>query len=233
MFDELSTFLPWAIVAPDLPGHGLAHGMPTEFRSVTSAVADLAGGRPLLGYSQGGRIALAVALDYPNAVSHLMLVSSGVGISNGEERRRRLEADGNLAGRIEREGLASFIDDWLSRSMFDGLRRRDADWTERDRRLRLENTPAGIAGALRGMGQGAQPFLGGRLAELAMPVLFLAGESDPDYVGTGERIVGSVGHGTLVVVRGAGHALVGEVPDRVAEEIESFLIGSEGLERRE
>lgn len=229
MFEELASFLSRGIVAPDLPGHGEAARIPTRFTSVVQAVAKLTRGRPLLGYSQGGRIALGVALEHPDAVSHLILVSAGFGITDDRERRRRRRADNRLATRIERDHIERFIDEWMSRPIFDGLRQRGAGWLERDRAVRLENTPDGLAAALRGMGQGVQPVYEKRLGEIRMPVLVLVGESDPKYVEVGERIVEHVERGSLIVVEGTGHPLIGEDPERVAGEVERFLIGSETL----
>jgi len=226
MFEELAAKLPWQVIAPDLPGHGTAVGMPPTFDSAVASVASAVGHRPLLGYSQGGRIALGVAIEHPHAVSHLILASSGPGIADHDRRRDRLESDAALADRIEREGLEPFIDDWLARPLFDGLLRRGSDWCERDRKLRLENSAAGVAAALRGMGQGSQPYYGDRLGELRMPVLVVVGGLDADYVAIGTRIASAVPDGIIITVEGAGHAVIGEAPDRVADEVVRFLVGN-------
>lgn len=226
MFEEFAAFLPWQVDAPDLPGHGAAGGIPPAFESAVRSVAQTVERRPLLGYSQGGRIALGVAVEYPRSVSHLILVSSSPGIADPGRRRDRLESDALLADRIESEGLGPFIDGWLAQPLFDGLRRRGSEWCERDRRLRLENRAVGVAAALRGIGQGSQPYFGERLGELRMPVLVVVGALDPAYVEIGERIAAAVPHGMLVTVEGAGHAVIGEAPDEVAGEVSRFLLGS-------
>jgi 2-succinyl-6-hydroxy-2,4-cyclohexadiene-1-carboxylate synthase len=226
MFEELAAGLPWEIVAPDLPGHGSASDTPADFDSAVQAISRLVGHRPLLGYSQGGRIALGVALRYPQAASHLILVSAGLGIGDPQRRRDRLETDAALADRIERDGLASFVDSWLDLPMFDGLRRRGSEWCAHDKELRLENTAKGVAAALRGMGQGSQPYFGDRLGELQMPVLAIAGALDPAYVEIGECIAVTVSQGVAVTVEGVGHPVIGEAPDRIAGEIRRFLTGS-------
>ncbi len=226
MFEEFAAFLPWQVDAPDLPGHGAAGGIPPAFESAVRSVAQTVERRPLLGYSQGGRIALGVAVEYPRSVSHLILVSSSPGIADPGLRRDRLKSDAVLADRIESEGLEPFIDRWLAQPLLDGLHRRGSEWCERDRKLRLENRTAGLAAALRGMGQGSQPYFGGRLGELRMPVLVVAGALDPAYVAIGTRIASAAPRGMLVTVEGAGHAVIGEAPDKVADEVGRFLVGS-------
>lgn len=222
MFAELAAITGREILAPDLPGHGGAAAFPATFPAAIAAVAAVTGGRALLGYSQGGRIALGVALEHPQAVSHLILISTGIGIADERRRLVRQTRDEALARVIESEDLESFFERWMNRPIFDGLHRRGAAWLEADVALRLENTARGIAGALRGMGQGAQPWYGDRLEELEMPVLVIAGERDPRYVAIAKRVAAATG-GRLVIVEDAGHAVVGEAPRKVALEIERFL----------
>jgi 2-succinyl-6-hydroxy-2,4-cyclohexadiene-1-carboxylate synthase len=221
MFEELAALVEMRLVAPDMPGHGAAADVPASFLSTVDAVAPLVRRRPLLGYSQGGRIALGVALLYPDAVSHLVLISSGIGIADPEERAARRRSDRALADRIEREGLQTFLTWWLAQ--FEGLRRRGATWVAEDLSMRLQNTAEGLATALREAGQGVQPYFGSRLEELEIPVLYLAGGNDPAYLTIGREVAARAVRGRLAIIEGAGHSLVGEAPRRVAAEIERFL----------
>lgn len=205
-------------VTPDLPGHG---GRPA--RSWEETVASLAGllralpaPRCLLGYSMGGRLALAVALDHPGLVDRVAVVSASPGVADPQARRQRLAEDLALAGRIEEIGAESFLDEWLSRPLFGGLAARGPKWREGDRAARLGSTAAGLAGALRLLGQGAQPYLGDRLGELAMPVLLMAGGDDRKYAALAEDMGRRLPRAMVAVAPGAGHALVGERPADVA-----------------
>ncbi|HZJ47932.1 MAG TPA: alpha/beta fold hydrolase, partial [Acidimicrobiia bacterium] len=105
MFTELATELGREILAPDLPGHGDAAAVHATFSGAVEAVAAMVDGRPLLGYSQGGRIALGVALEHPGAVSRLVLISAGIGIPDKQRRSARQASDEVLARNLEREGL--------------------------------------------------------------------------------------------------------------------------------
>lgn len=226
-FKELASYLGASVLAPDLPGHGSTEAHPASFSVAVDVVVSVLQSRPspatLVGYSQGGRVALGVALSRPDLIEGLVLISASPGIEDPALRDARRAADDGLAGRIEEIGLAAFIDEWLSLSIFAGLGRRSAVWRASDRGLRLENTAAGLAGALRGMGQGAQPYLGAQLAGLSTPALFIAGGEDRRYVEYAEQMHGSAPRGVLRIVPGAGHALVGEAPEAVADLIGHFL----------
>ena len=65
-------------------------------------------------------------------------------------------------------GVSVFLDNWLARplTLTASL---DDEAANADRALREENSAAGLAAALRGLGQGACPYVGDRLGDLAMP----------------------------------------------------------------
>ena len=58
-----------------------------------------------VGYSMGGRLCLRLALDRPDLVRGLMLVSTSPGIADPTERAARVEADELLADSVERDGV--------------------------------------------------------------------------------------------------------------------------------
>ncbi len=227
MFAELEAELGWPLVAPDLPGHGSAAGVPATldaaFGIVGAAVDEVAGLPVLLGYSMGGRIALRYALEQPGAVGALVLVSVSPGIPDPSTLVSRRREDAALADRIERIGIEAFIAEWLARPMFAGLARRGESWLEADRRLRRGNTAAGLAAALRGLGQGALGDVTPRLGELALPTLLVAGGADPAYRAHAEGMAGHLPQPAVAVVAGVGHAVVGEAPAQLAAAVRSFL----------
>jgi 2-succinyl-6-hydroxy-2,4-cyclohexadiene-1-carboxylate synthase len=231
VYAELAGLLGREVLAPDLPGHGQASGRPASFGSVVKDVSDVLasvkGPVPLIGYSQGGRVALGAALQTPELVSHLVLVSASAGIEDAAEREMRRRSDASLAAELRNSGLPSFLDAWLGQTMFKGLQRRDENWRIADRAARLENTADGLVAALAGMGQGSQPYFGERLIELTMPVLLLVGLLDEKYVSIATAMATSLPKATLRIISDAGHAVIGEQPRIVAGLIERFLTGSE------
>lgn len=226
MFDELARPM-GGLATPSLPGHGgNASVAATRERAIDVVAAALvAAGAPgpLLGYSMGGRIALHVALQRPDLVSRLVVISASAGIADEARRAERRGRDADLADRIEGIGIAGFIDEWLALPMFAGLARRDAAWRQADRAARLVNTAPGLAGALRGLGQGTLPFVGDRLRELPMPVLLIAGAGDAPYAAHAASMAALIPDAGVVIVPDAGHAVVGERPEVVAAAVATFL----------
>lgn len=121
-----ATFPAFAI---DLPGHGGASEDITQFADFDLVVDEIyrtvqdAGMEKirLIGYSMGGRIAIAVAHRYPDLVETLVLESASTGISNAADRLARLELDQArselLIAQPER-----FIRSWFDAPIFDSLR---------------------------------------------------------------------------------------------------------------
>jgi 2-succinyl-6-hydroxy-2,4-cyclohexadiene-1-carboxylate synthase len=218
-FGELAGMLDCAVWAPDLPGHGATVAHPIDMRSAVAAVRSVleeTGPTALMGYSQGGRIALHTALAHPDHVARLILVSTSLGIRDPAARARRAEADAELASEIESAGIERFLDRWLNQPLFAGLTARSPQWADWDREIRSGNTARGLAAALRGLGQGAQEYLGDRLTVLSMPVLFVAGGNDGRYVEFSKSGAAASG-GEVVALKGVGHAVVGEAPQLLAQ----------------
>ncbi len=204
-------------LAPDLRGHGAAASRrPIAFDTcVADAVGLVAGRFALAGYSQGGRLALHVALAHPERVTRLVLISATAGLEDRAERARRRESDERLARWMEVDGrrMSEVADRWGGQPLFATQRPEVAAAARADR---LSNRPADLAAALRGIGTGVMTPLWDRLEELTMPVAVLAGERDTRYVRLGERLAAALPDATLTIVPGAGHALPLEAPAAVA-----------------
>ena len=171
-----------------------------DFASTALALGGRGGRGLYAGYSMGGRLALYLALEEPELVEHLILVSSGPGIADAG-RQTRQTADHELADWIENHSLDEFLDYWAQQPIFSDVPAED------NRRHRLDS-PAGIANQLRRLGQGGQPPLWDRLGELRMPITFLVGESDDTYRGIATRAADLVsGPAEIIVVPAAGHGL--------------------------
>ena len=211
-------------LAPDLRGHGAAAARrPIDFASCVADVVGLAGPRfALAGYSQGGRLALHVALARPERVSRLVLVSATAGIEDDAERARRRAADEELAAWMEVDGrlMSEVADRWGAQPLFATQAPAVAAAARADR---LSNEPVHVAAALRGIGTGAMAPLWQRLGELAgLPVAVLAGARDPKYVALGQRLAEALPGAALTVVPDAGHALALEAPAAVAAAIDTI-----------
>jgi len=206
--------------APDLPGH---RGEPVaEGEGVAELASRLAAtygpAETLAGYSMGGRIALRMALDHPESVGRLVLVSTGPGIADDSERTSRARDDEELAAAIARMTPGQVADRWLATPLFAG----DPPEVQARAREQIEaSDPAGLAAALRAFGPGWMEPLWPRLGGLAVPVTVVVGERDLRYREIGERMVQAVPDGELAVIAGAGHALPREAPAALARVIGS------------
>ncbi len=167
----------------------------------------------LVGYSMGGRLALHTALQIPDRISGLILISTSAGIEDPSERAARKAADDALATEIEQGSISSFVLRWRALGLF----AHDPDWVAEEvaadeRRC----SPAVLAAMLRGLGPGAMAPMWHRLAELAMPVAILTGELDVVYEPLGRRIAASTKNSTFRSVPGVGHRVGLQAPGEVA-----------------
>ena len=211
----------FASLAVDLPGHGRTDvpADPARF-SIEETARDLvlvldALGMPrvhAVGYSMGGRVALYLALEAPDRVASLLLESASAGIEPATERAERAAADESLAAEIESRGVSWFVDYWERHPLFLSQRALAASVRDPVRARRLLAAPKGLAGSLRGLGQGVQSYLGHRLAALACPTLFVTGGLDTKYTLLSERMVAQVPDADRLVVPAAGHNVHLEQP---------------------
>ncbi|HLH68963.1 MAG TPA: alpha/beta fold hydrolase [Candidatus Dormibacteraeota bacterium] len=176
----------------------------------------------LIGYSQGGRVALLVTLAHPERVASLVVISTHAGLE-GEERARRRAEDLALADRIEREGIAWFASYWASRPLFAGLARRGPAFLARLDAMRRRNRPAHLAACLRGLGAGATPAFWDRLSEIRCPTLVVAGAEDDRYLVFARRLHDAIPGAQLAVVPEAGHAVHLERPHAFASLLADHL----------
>ncbi len=226
MFEHLAAVSDTTIAAPDLPGHGRTNVDPITIGTAVDAVCDLlatfAEPPPLLGYSQGGRVALQVALTRSDLVGALILISAAAGLSERARQLRRA-ADEGLADRIERIGTERFINEWLANPLVatDSVapERREAD-----RAMRLANSAVGLAAALRGMGQASVADSSERIPALPMPVVFMAGTEDARYRDLATELAASRNE-NAVLVEGANHNLILEAPEAIARVMNELLTG--------
>ena len=224
----------WADVAPslaaggfhvlgiDLPGHG-ATELPSETDryGMAPTVRDLAAALRALGYedahwhgySMGGRVALALALSEPARVTSLSLESASPGIAEESARAKRRAEDEDVAAAIESKGVAWFAAHWEAMPIFETQRRLPAQVAAAQRTRRLGNRAAGLAGSLRALGQGAQPYFGGRLGSLPGRTLLLAGALDPKYQATARSMASAIPGAELQVIADAGHNIHLERPE--------------------
>lgn len=203
----------WDVQALEIPD-GL------DFASTAGAVGMRGGPGTWVGYSMGGRLCLRLALDRPELVERLVLVSTSPGIRAPRDRAARVASDEVLASSLERDGVPVFIDRWLDQRLFETLPR---DAAMVDDRIR-GNTVHRLTHQLRGLGAGAHEPMWDSLPQLQMPVLAVSGQWDRAYTESAEQMGAAIGtNATVEVVEKSGHAIPLERPDELAHVITSWL----------
>lgn len=179
----------------------------------------------LIGYSQGGRIALWIACRNAERLLSLTTIGAHAGL-DGDARAGRWKEDRALADRIEREGIDWFATYWAALPMFAGLARRGPAFLRQLDAARRQNHPAQLAAQLRGMGAGAtQPFWD-RLGRISVRTLLVAGSDDERYVAFASRLRTAIRDAAVAVIPGAGHAAHLERPAAVAAVLTTHLAAS-------
>ncbi|HET8841849.1 MAG TPA: 2-succinyl-6-hydroxy-2,4-cyclohexadiene-1-carboxylate synthase [Ktedonobacteraceae bacterium] len=176
----------------------------------------------LLGYSMGGRIALYTA--FSGFFRALVLESASAGLSDSLERQQRQQNDNELASRIEREGVEDFIDYWEHIPLFASQENLSDTTRAALRAQRLRNQARGLAHSLRGVGTGVQPDLYGKLHELNLPVLLLAGSLDLKFCQIARQMAGLLPQAQLRIVQGAGHTIHLERPEYYIHLVNAFCL---------
>jgi len=218
--------LGYTVVRPDLPGHGKTKWRPSmnssgARRSMTDVALELSELMTALGierfgclgYSLGGRTAIAVACTDTLRLTGLVLESASPGLRSADERMARCAADQRLADRILQRGIVSFVDEWERIPLFESQQRLSEVAWARQRAVRLAQSPQGLAASLRAMGTGAQPSYWAQFAQLTMPLLLVTGGADEKFCAIADQMLQCLPSAKHVVIRDAGHNVHLERPE--------------------
>jgi 2-succinyl-6-hydroxy-2,4-cyclohexadiene-1-carboxylate synthase len=219
------------VVAVDLVGHGASDisADPERYR-VEEILQDLCQvldavqleDASWLGYSMGGRIALAGAVRKPGRVSSLILESASPGLEGENERRARRRADEALAEGILRGGMEAFVDHWMGLPLFATQGKLPPQIRALTRETRLKSDPAALAACLRGNGTGAQPSFWGALEGICVPTMILAGEEDQKFTDISRRMAEKIPGAELRLIPKAGHSIHLENPFAFLAAVRTF-----------
>ncbi len=166
----------------------------------------------LLGYSLGGRLALAFTLYYPERVEKLVLESSSPGLKTQEEQQLRQIQDQALADKVMEKGLVSFVNDWENLALFSSQKKLPLATQEAIRKERLSQDVEGLQKSLLGMGTGSQPSYWNQLSTISCPVFLFVGALDTKFCQLAAQINPHLKKGFIVTFSEVGHAVHLEAP---------------------
>lgn len=180
---QLSAFTPhFRVVRYDVRGFGETPdpaGKYTDYEDVRALLDHLGIDRAhLLGISNGGRIAMEVALTYPERVSKLVLVAPGLPGNNApnDPFDEEMSAKYDEAIKAGNKELAAEIN---AQIWVDGPRRKPADLEAEFRKQALALICHTIElGIGQGEGDYARPLAAERLGDLKAPTLLIEGDED-------------------------------------------------------
>ncbi|MEG4200873.1 2-succinyl-6-hydroxy-2,4-cyclohexadiene-1-carboxylate synthase [Microcoleus sp. Pol12A5] len=219
----------YCCLAVDLPGHGKTQVNGDEscytMSNTAQALIDLLDDLQidkclLLGYSMGGRLALYMTLHFPERFEKVVLESASPGLKTEKERSHRLEADLQLAQKLENSNIKDFLFNWYDRPLFKSLK--NSRNFDKLIKTRLANNPLELAKSLRNMGTGNQPSLWEKLAQNNIPLLLLAGEYDDKFITINTEIAKLCLAATREIVPKAGHNIHFENIDNFVTVVREF-----------
>ena len=217
----------WRAVAPDLPGFGDSPAdLPGTWERQVEHVERFRGALGLdqaaLGvHDWGGLIGLRWACDHPDAVSALFITDTGFfpdGRWHGMAKTLRTEGEGEqLMENVTRDLLGMFmhqVSPGLSDETIDEYFKAYGDADRRRNALDLYRS---------GDFSKLEPY-DGRLGALGVPTVIVWGAKDEFApVGGAHRFHKQITGSRLVVLDDAGHYVMEDAPERVGQEMRSFL----------
>ncbi|WP_373542529.1 2-succinyl-6-hydroxy-2,4-cyclohexadiene-1-carboxylate synthase [Chamaesiphon sp.] len=199
-------------IAIDLPGHGktevideygygfvnTAIGIIQLLDSLTIDCCSIAG------YSFGGRLALYLALEFPDRCDRVMLESTSPGLATDVERQARVKSDRQISDRLATDNFSDFVRDWYQQSIFVGIDKHPHFPNLIHRRI-ATNQPLNLAKSLKFAGLGMQPYLGERLKISTRSILLIVGKLDRKFVSINRELHQRCPHTNLKIVPSCSH----------------------------
>jgi len=172
----------------------------------------------LVGYSLGGRLALALLLKAPRQFQSATLISARRGLDDPLARATRLEQDSKWASMLQTMPLSQFLDAWERQPLFATQRQLAPHVLAQLREQRLMHNPSALAQAMTTLSLAHMPSFQGTL-DIRCPVTLMVGDQDPKFCALAAELAEQIHKRRTIVVSGAGHNLPLEKPESVTAAI--------------
>jgi 2-succinyl-6-hydroxy-2,4-cyclohexadiene-1-carboxylate synthase len=216
-------------IAIDLPGHGktevieedIGYDFVSTARGIVRLLDSLEIDRcSIAGYSFGGRLALYLALEFPNRFvgvasrneNRVILESTSPGLATASERQARIDRDRQIIERLATTTFADFVRDWYQQSIFIGIDSHPNFPALIHRRI-ATNQPSNLAKSLQYAGLGMQPYLGDRLKLSTRSISLIVGALDNKFVNIGRDLQRICPQVNLNIIPNCSHNVHFEQPE--------------------
>jgi pimeloyl-ACP methyl ester carboxylesterase len=211
------------VIRMDLRGHGRSGPInaPCQVGDFARDVTDVmqAAGAPacrLVGFSLGGQVVQAIALDSPERVQKLVLISTVAGRTEAEQS--------SVASRLEElqaKGIATIAAGNRDRWFTQAFQRAHPEKVERRVEELLQTDPESYRHAYTVF---ATTDFANRLEEIRAPTLVITGENDMGATPRMARLMHErIKNAELRILSRLRHSLLIESPDQIAELLNGFL----------
>ena len=222
-FIPLTTQLnPYNSLLIDLPGHGKSLALPDRAYTLQGAAEEILAtlnhcniDRPILyGYSMGGRLALYLALRWPDRFTSAFLESTSPGLASDTEQSDRRQQDQKLARSLQTD-FPKFLNTWYQAELFKSLKTHP-NFPQLLHR-RHQNDRHELARSLLDMGTGSQLSLWPELPTAKIPLHLIVGTADPKFCAINHKMYNLCPTAQLHAIPNIGHNLHIEAPNAIAQ----------------
>ena len=204
----------YAVLAPDLPGHGRSLGKPlpdiADMADWTASLLEAAGAQKakLIGHSMGSLIALETAARHPDQVSGLSLIGTAATMTVGPDLLKA--AEGNDPAAIDMVSIWGLgFSAELGGSLAPGL------WMHQGAQRVLQRCAPGVLYNDLNACNAYQNAIAAA-AEVKVPTTVILGERDiMTPAKAGKILASAIPNARTIVLSGAGHMMMVEQPDQL------------------
>lgn len=171
----------------------------------------------VLGFSQGGLVAMELARRAPSQVDGLVLVSTAATLDEGGKRVMTRRAE-----EVRRHGLSPDVQVHVARAFSTRFRTEHPETIARYTAMVQESDPGTVASTLEAL---ASVDKREALRSLPMATLVVAGDHDAQFAPLAEQTASFLADSRVRMISGAGHTVHVEEPDKLAALVLDFMHG--------
>jgi 2-succinyl-6-hydroxy-2,4-cyclohexadiene-1-carboxylate synthase len=179
----------------------------------------------LVGYSMGGRLALAFADEYQTEIKALVLESTAFGYKTKAEQEERILNDKKLAGLIEKVSLQEFFEYWYDLDLFKTLQKNKNISLEELRKEKIKiNNKTGLVNSLIEFSTGKMKNYFDRIMNFRKKVFLITGKLDNKFTQIAIEAKNTFPFAEHRIVNNCGHNVHLEKPEEFLKFLNEFLL---------